>query len=101
MFIRNQNYDVPFVKWLDSLPNKVQVKCRTKIERFRQCGAELRQPEANYLRDGIYEQLAVKVGSTAMEIERLEDSDYEEIPLSLFRKIAIALNARLEMRLIQ
>ena len=52
---QESKYDVPLVKWLDSLPNKVQVKCRTKIERLRQCGAELRRPEADYLRDGIYE----------------------------------------------
>jgi len=46
-----------------------------------------------------YEQLAAKVGSTAMEIERLEEADYEEIPFHLFRKIAAILNARLDVRL--
>jgi len=46
-----------------------------------------------------HEQLAARVGATAMEIERLEDADYEEIPLSLFRKIADVLKARLEIRL--
>ena len=46
------------------------------------------------------EQLAAKVGSTVMEIERLEDADYEEIPFSLFHKIAFALSARFEMRLV-
>ena len=47
-----------------------------------------------------HEQLAAKIGSTAMEIERLEDADYEEIPFSLFHKIALALSARFEMRLV-
>lgn len=46
---------VPILGWLDSLPNKVQDKCRIKIERLRELGYELRRPEADYLRDGIYE----------------------------------------------
>lgn len=52
---RESEYDVPLIEWLDSLPNKVQVKCRVKIERLQQWGSELRRPEADYLRDGIYE----------------------------------------------
>ncbi|MCI0455638.1 MAG: type II toxin-antitoxin system RelE/ParE family toxin [Gemmataceae bacterium] len=31
------------------------MKCRLKIERLRQLGQELRRPEADYLREGIYE----------------------------------------------
>ena len=37
-------------------------KCRVKLERLRDLGHELRRPEADYLRDGIYE-LRVRVGS--------------------------------------
>ncbi len=40
------------VRWL---PPKAQDKCRLKIERLRALGYELRRPEADYLRDGIYE----------------------------------------------
>jgi len=41
--------------WLDTLPPKAQDKCRVKIERLRDLGHELRRPEADLLRDGIYE----------------------------------------------
>jgi len=41
--------------WLDSLPSKVVAKCRVRIERLAELGHELRRPEADVLRDGIYE----------------------------------------------
>jgi phage-related protein len=41
--------------WLDLLPAKAQDKCRVRIERLKELGHELRRPEADYLRDGIYE----------------------------------------------
>jgi phage-related protein len=41
--------------WLDHLPAKVQDKCIVRIERLAECGHELRRPEADFLRDGIYE----------------------------------------------
>jgi len=40
---------------LDQMPQKVQDKCIVKIERLAELGHELRRPEADYLRDGIYE----------------------------------------------
>jgi phage-related protein len=46
---------VPILKWLDGLPGKVQDKCTARIKRLRDLGHELRRPEADYLRDGIYE----------------------------------------------
>ena len=46
---------VPLLAWLDKLPAKVQDKCIVKIERLAAMGHELRRPEADYLRDGIYE----------------------------------------------
>jgi phage-related protein len=45
----------PFLAWLDHLPPKVQDKCIVRIERLREMGHELRRPEADFLRDGIYE----------------------------------------------
>jgi len=45
----------PFLRWLDGLPPKVQDKCIVRIERLAAVGHELRRPEADYLRDGIYE----------------------------------------------
>lgn len=46
---------VPFLDWFRSLPSDVQDKCRVRIERLAEQGHQLRRPEADYLRDGIYE----------------------------------------------
>jgi phage-related protein len=43
------------IDWLDKLPSKVQDKCIVRVERLAEMGHELRRPEADYLRDGIYE----------------------------------------------
>lgn len=43
------------IVWLDALPKKVQIKCTERISRLAALGHELRRPEADYLRDGIYE----------------------------------------------
>lgn len=55
VFYRDDDGRVPLLEWLDGLPEKAQDKCRVKIERLRQLGHELRRPEADYLRDGVYE----------------------------------------------
>ena len=44
------------------------------------------------------QQLAKLVGTTASVICRLEDADYEEHSLSMLRRIAGALNRRIEIR---
>ena len=54
MFIEDDG-TVPLLNWLDSLPEKAQDKCIARIERLSTMGYELRRPEADYLRDGIYE----------------------------------------------
>lgn len=46
---------VPVLDWFDRLPTKAQDKCRVKIQRLSELGHELRRPEADLLRDGIYE----------------------------------------------
>ncbi len=51
----------PLLTWLDGLPEKVQMKCISRIERLKAIGHELRRPEADLLRDGIHE-LRVKHG---------------------------------------
>jgi phage-related protein len=53
---------VPVLDWLDSLPKKALDKCRVRIERLRDLGHELRRPEADLLREGIYE-LRVRLGT--------------------------------------
>ena len=45
----------PLLNWMDNLPSKVQDKCIVKIERLEEMGHELRRPEADLLRDRIYE----------------------------------------------
>jgi phage-related protein len=52
----------PLLEWLDKQERKIQDKCLVKIERLGECGHELRRPEADFLRDGIYE-LRVRRGS--------------------------------------
>jgi phage-related protein len=54
-FFKEDDDTVPLLDWLDGLPAKVQDKCRLRIERLGQLGHELRRPEADFLRDGIYE----------------------------------------------
>ncbi len=46
---------VPMVEWLEELPSKALQKCLARLERLEQLGHELRRPEADYLRDDIYE----------------------------------------------
>lgn len=59
---------VPVLDWLDRLPAKAQDKCRVRIERLRDLGHELRRPEGDYLRDGIYE---LRVGHRGMNYRML------------------------------
>ena len=46
---------VPLLQWLEDLPMKVQAKCAERIDRLGEMGHEGRRPEADFLRDGIYE----------------------------------------------
>lgn len=51
----------PVLTWLDTLQEKVRLKCIVRIERLKAMGHELRRPDADSLRDGIYE-LRVRYG---------------------------------------
>nr|MBI3614253.1 type II toxin-antitoxin system RelE/ParE family toxin [Nitrospirota bacterium] len=55
VFYRDSDGRAPVLQWLDGLSAKAQDKCRIKIERLCELGHELRRPEADLLRDGIYE----------------------------------------------
>ena len=49
---------VPVLEWLRDLrktDRKAYAKCVARIQRLAALGHELRRPEADYLRDGIYE----------------------------------------------
>jgi phage-related protein len=55
VFFIDEERACPLLAWLDRLPSKVQDKCIVRIERLAEQGHELRRPEADFLRDGIYE----------------------------------------------
>jgi phage-related protein len=54
-FYRDTDGSLPLLEWLDELPAKAQLKCSARISRLAEMGNELRRPEADYLRDGVYE----------------------------------------------
>ena len=62
IFSRDDDGSVPVLDWLRTLPPKAQDKCRVRLERLHEWGHELRRPEADYLRHGIYE-LRVRLGA--------------------------------------
>lgn len=56
VFYREEDGSVPALAWLDGLGDpKAIVKCRAKLMRLAALGHELRRPEADLLREGIYE----------------------------------------------
>jgi phage-related protein len=55
VFFKEDDGTVPILEWLDSLQAKALDKCRVRIERLAELGHELRRPEADLLRNGIYE----------------------------------------------
>ena len=52
----------PILEWLDNIPKKARLKCIKRIERLREEGHQLRRPEADLLRDKIYELRATFEG---------------------------------------
>jgi Phage derived protein Gp49-like (DUF891) len=55
VFYREDDGTVPVLDWLGGLSIKARLKCLVRIERLRELGYDLRRPEADLLRDGIYE----------------------------------------------
>ena len=55
VFYADDDGSAPLLTWLDQQQRKVQDKCLVNIERLAELGHELRRPEADFLRDGIYE----------------------------------------------
>jgi phage-related protein len=55
VLFREVDGTVPILDWFDELPIKVVAKCQARLQRLRALGYELRRPEADLLRDGIYE----------------------------------------------
>jgi phage-related protein len=55
IFYKEDRGEIPIIDWLDELPAKAQDKCLAKLRRLEDLGHELRRPEADLLRDEIYE----------------------------------------------
>src|SRR5882724_3485481 len=55
VYYQEDEATVPTAIWLAKLPAKALRKCLARLERLEQLGHELRRPEADYLRDEIYE----------------------------------------------
>jgi phage-related protein len=55
VFYREDDGSVPVAEWLGRLPRKARIKCVERMHRLKQLGHEMRRPEADYLRDDIYE----------------------------------------------
>ncbi len=55
IFYQDDEGAVPVLDWIMELIPKAQAKCLARIKRLEQRGHELRRPEADYLRDNIYE----------------------------------------------
>lgn len=55
VFYKEEDGTVPLLAWLDGLTAKAQDKCLARLKRLEDLGHELRRPEADILRDGIYE----------------------------------------------
>ncbi len=67
MLFQEEDGTCPFLEWMDALPSKAQDKCLVRIERLRELGHEIRRPEGDYLRDGIYE-LRARLGTVNYRI---------------------------------
>ena len=76
-----------------------EVEARLALERVN---AEVAQAiyDLRILNGLTQRQLAAKIGTTASVICRLEDADYQGHSLAMLRRIAAALNSRLEVRMV-
>lgn len=61
-FYRDAEARIPLVEWLNALPQLAKEKCLRRIDRLAELGNDLRRPEADFLRDGIYELRASSQG---------------------------------------
>src|SRR2546429_9250380 len=65
LFFRNADDFAPAWEWLKDLRasnHRADAKCAVRIRRLAEMGHELRRPEADFLRDGIYE-LRARLGT--------------------------------------
>ena len=62
VFFEEDDGTVPLLDWLDKLPAKARDKCLARLVRLEQLGHDLRRPETDYLKGGIYELRATYQG---------------------------------------
>ena len=62
VFYKETDGRVPTLDWFNGLNRRAQAKCRWLIERLQEQGHELRRPQADFLRDEIYE-LRTRIGN--------------------------------------
>lgn len=55
LLFRCEDGSIPFMAWWHGLNPGARVKCAVRIKRLMDRGHELRRPDVDYLRDGIYE----------------------------------------------
>lgn len=55
VLFQDEDQTIPLLNWLDAIPEKARDKCLVRLHRLAELGHELRRPEADFLRDGIYE----------------------------------------------
>jgi hypothetical protein len=55
LIYQEQKEEVPLLDWLDNLPSKAKYKCIALIEQLEERGYQLRRPQCDILRDGIWE----------------------------------------------
>ena len=70
VFYKEEDGEVPVLDWLRALhrrDRRAYAACIARIQRLAALGHELRRPEADYLRDGIYE-LRVRRGRVQYRI---------------------------------
>ena len=67
VFFREGEKTVLMRDWLDSISKKAQANCLAKLGRLEELGNELRRPEADCLRDDIFE-LRVRLQSVKYRI---------------------------------
>jgi phage-related protein len=68
VLFRETDGSVPLLEWLAGLRDKPRDKCVLRLRRLHALGYELRRPEADYLRDGIYE---LRVGLSGVNYRML------------------------------
>src|SRR5665213_2783494 len=99
---REVDGSAPFIDWFRELPIHAKDKVLVRIERLRELGHELRRPEADFLRDGIYELRATARGVhyrvlyffhkqaaavVALGLAKESDVPAREINLAIRRKV--------------